>query len=612
MNLADIQDYTLNPNKPLLPKQQEGVRFLLTRRNAILAFQTGLGKTYTSCTALAHLQKLRDDIRGIIICPINALDAFEEALIDDLGYKEHEVGWLTNQRLEYDENLNKVFIISYPALDKYYILIEELNKRYILVAIIDEAHKLQADEKNSKQKALLSNLKRYFAVNWLLTATPLINSIEGLYNIITFLEPNFFGGKTAFWNRYIKYRLKDIWVKGGTKRKVREIIGYKNLDELNKRIQKICMMRQRKYNLKFAYISEKLTEEELSIYEKVSAGIINDDRRNFSARMHDLQRVVDNCYENEMISEYDSTKEKLLLKTLNKVMEKGYPIIIYCDYKDTVRRLEYVLKENKNNLNYNKIYKITGSVSKEERRYIKDNITSRDIIIITSAGSESINLQKSNCVLFYDIPYSIGTILQTIGRITRVDTKHKYQYIIVLYTKGTIDEYKYLLFLDHAKLIKDILGSDANLPVNNLREIDKKNLDKLRTQLLWHYKDDRKKLMKRKRKLIRNNLITVSTEDMIGEIGDYFINLNPITDVKNTKRIKYLTPSVELFNKLKSNKEFYTIFKNKYIDQLKSDNTQKVLTQMINSIVNNNKRIILVDDYNIGKIIKDFILENME
>lgn len=614
MKFVDIEDYTLNPKFPLLDEQQEGVRFLLTRSRAILAFQTGLGKTYTSLTALEHVLRLKSGIKGIIVCPVKALKAFRRELYGKLGYKEDEVGWATNQGFDVDEGTNKIIVFTYTSLEKYSDIIVRLSKRNHLVALMDEAHKLVSSK--TKIAELLGDLKSMFDIIWLCTATPLLNDIEGLYNIVGYLNKDLLGGsKTKFLNRYTLSKLKTIYLKGGKQQKVREITGYQNMDELKSRLEKICIVRQKKYNLKFGYLHKEMSEYEAALYEQVSSGIMSEEEESsFSGRMHDLQRLVDNSYTNDLINpslDSPNTKETLFLESLEKIFSKDYSVVVYCDYKDTVSRLKDVLERHRDRLNLNNVFEISGDVKVKDREAVEDAITERDVIIITSAGSESINLQKANCVMFYDIPFSVGTCLQVIGRITRVDTKHAFQYVFVLYVKGTIDEYKYLLFLDNANLIKQLIGSDANMP-SNLRELEKKNLEDIKTKLLWHYKDVGKKEINRKKKLIKNGMIVAESSNYLGELGNYYLNLNPFGISPNgTKRAKAILPSEEDLDLLIRDKSMGSIFRNKYIDKLKSKESKDFMCILVDKIVNKNEKFVFVDDYGIGSILREFIIDNV-
>ena len=98
-----------------------------------------------------------------------------------------------------------------------------------------------------------------------------------------------------------------------------------------------------------------------------------------------------------------STKEEALLSTLKMTQDRGYSTIIYADYTDTIDRLESLLSDRIGG----KVWKITGSINIRDREKIEDEIQPKDVVLITSAGTESINLQKCNCIIFYDISFSV-------------------------------------------------------------------------------------------------------------------------------------------------------------------------------------------------------------
>jgi len=594
----------------LSTEQIEGVEFLINRIVAILAFQTGLGKTLVSLTAMRVLQDKYGKARGIIVCPIKAVKIFKKELITRLGYAEHEIGLVTNQEMEYDINHNKIFIITNTALQKYYSIIPDLAARNKLVLIVDEAHQLQDNQ--SKFYTLLEEVKVFFTAIWFTTATPVLNDLDSLYNIVSFLDKKFFGTKTRFLDTYTKYVLKDIYIKGGKKRKVRDTTGYKNMGELKTKLESICIMRQRKYNLKFTNVSESLTPDEAAIYERVSEGIIGDEERTFGQRMHDLQRLVDNAYADDMVCELDSTKEKLLIKTLKALISKDFSAVVYVDYLDTIDRVEKVLYENQDEIGFNKIYQIKGSVDLKVREMVEDAIDKRDIILVTKAGTESINLQKANCVVMYDIPFSVKDCIQLIGRVTRMDTEHDVQYVVIIWTKGTIDEYKYLLFLDYANLVKQLLGADANLP-SNLQEIDRKNIQTLKDKLLWHYKDVDKKEINKKKKILKVNLVTCRSEEMNDHLATFYINLNPINQpIAKTKRMSIITPKEGDYDAFINGGLPFSVLRNRYIDNLKTPEGKIAMGTIVDAIINKGSIVVLVDDYGIGEAFRYYVLENVK
>ena len=138
----------------------------------------------------------------------------------------------------------------------------------------------------------------------------------------------------------------------------------------------------------------------------------------------------------------------------------------------------------------NNIYIINGQTSFKERGEIENKITDHDIIIITQAGTESINLQKADSVLFYDTPYSLIQVIQCIGRVTRTDTKFNKQYLHFIEAQGTVDTYRRLNVVKNASLITQLFGPISTLPIE-INLIDANMQKKLRNKLLWSFKSKR-------------------------------------------------------------------------------------------------------------------------
>ena len=98
--------------------------------------------------------------------------------------------------------------------------------------------------------------------------------------------------------------------------------------------------------------------------------------------------------------------------------------------------------------------------------------------------TESINLQKANTVIFYDIPFAIQTFIQMVGRVTRMDSKYDHQDIYFIEAEGTSDTYRRILLQMNGQLINQIFGKVNTLPLE-MKFIDKKIGKQLRDSLLW-------------------------------------------------------------------------------------------------------------------------------
>lgn len=614
------EDYRIQGDVEIADDQVEGIDFLLSHSGAILSFGTGMGKTLTSLVAMKILLDRFRNTKCVIVCPVKALKAFLREIFNRVGYTEDEVGIISTNKLEYDVIANKVFIFTDTNIEKYSELVAEIvaqgNK---VLLIIDEAHKLQ-DPESRFYKTML-DVKSICTVTWGLSATPILNDLDSLYNIVSFFSPGFLGTKRDFDNRYTKWHLKDIYVKGGKKKKVKELDGYKNLEELNDRLKNVMIVKQKQYNLKFGNICQELSAEEYEIYEKVSSGLLfeGDEKRSFSKRLHDLQRFVDRSYDGdesikELVGEYNSelysTKETMFINTLKKTLDQGYSVIVYADYHDTISRLHKVLMGNKKELGLGNIYEITGSIDIKTREMVEEKIGDRDVILITSAGSESINLQKANCVILYDIPFSVKTIIQVVGRVCRRDTKHKYQYILTLYTKGTVDEYKYKCFQSNLAMVQQSVGAGTDLPLEYIG-VEQKNIQELKDTMLWHYKGNGEKKKRRKIKKVIKDSISVSRVDEVKQkIARNKFLVEPIEcSDEDVSYVAQLCPDKDLYNRYVNKEIPFTVLRAKYLEFLRSDYGRKLIANIHSGVLKNQGGLVLVGNTDIPNVLLREVLD---
>ena len=108
----------------------------------------------------------------------------------------------------------------------------------------------------------------------------------------------------------------------------------------------------------------------------------------------------------------------------------------------------------------------------------------KTIVILTQAGRESMNLQKANNLIMYNIPYSTGSVLQLIGRITRIDTEYNEQNVYIIECIDTIDTYKQGLVASKIELFEAVFGEQTTMP--NFSD-DKFKIDTgaLKRKYLW-------------------------------------------------------------------------------------------------------------------------------
>ncbi len=513
-----VKDYTI-PNKKdyvLDEDQNEIVEKLLENDCFFNCSQTGIGKTLATLTAALHKKKEIPEAQFVIIVPNSATKAFVDTLDNIL---DEPYSLLTANR--FDDRKSVTFhIFNYSTLstnitninkndirtlNKYISFLYELRKsNENLYLILDEAHALQSPKTN--QYKVIYAIRSWFKGIWALTATPILNDLDGLYYMTNLVIPGYFKSIWSFKGKYQVMQERKQWVRqknGKAKQKsFLEVIGYKNLDLLKEAFNKISVIRAKIYDIELIYKSTKLDEGSIEFYRKASKGLFSGtqeekqekrekskkkEKRHWGARLHDLQRVVSNSHKDfKWIKDKDHLTEKeiLLLYTILEVIKKNEAMLIYFSYLETVERVKTLLNKVREPLGLGSIYEITGNISQVERREVESAIRPKDIVLITSAGTESINLQKANNIIFYEIPFSLREFVQACGRITRTNSKYEKFYVYILEAEGTIDTYKKNRVSKNALPLQIVIGGSGTLPTE-LLELSNRDIQDMKDEYLW-------------------------------------------------------------------------------------------------------------------------------
>jgi len=515
-----FKDYTLKNTRNIVftEDQNEIVDFLIKRQWAFNLAQTGFGKTLTSLSAYVHKFLTAEKTHCVIVIPVSAVKPFTDT-IGNIIRAPYNI-FTSEKKRTMDNALFSIF--TYSALsnglftkssrkritnDALDFLFDLKRTHENLWLIADEAHALQ--NTSTAQYKTINLIKKLMSGGWFLTATPILNDIDGLFNMVDLVIPGYFGNILDFSKDYKIIRTEKIWVKDrmgkAVQRVIPETIGFKNLDVLKERFSKIGIVKSKTYNVKFNYRSTKLSEGMLKYYKWAANGIFSGTEVNkksgrrtkdaelketqdaAGARLHDLQRVVSNSHPKfKAIKDPDlvTEKELLLIRTTEEVISRNEATLIFFSYRDSLDRVKYILERIKAKYSIAKILEVSGDVSQSQRKLVEDAITPGSVVLITTAGTESMNLQKANNIIFYEIPFSLRQFVQGIGRITRMDSKYNEFNVYILEAEGTIDTYKKLRLVANAEPIKAVIGGTNALPAEQLVLMlaDKKDM---KNEYLW-------------------------------------------------------------------------------------------------------------------------------
>lgn len=471
----------------LYPIQEQIVERLKKMKCAVIAPQTGIGKSICVLHLAKYLQNT-ENVKTIFCIPKSARASFEK----EMKYKLEEDYLMINT----DNPLKdltllkdyKFIFIEFSVLGNYVDSLVQLTKEYSSYIFIDEAHALCSPK--SAQTTYMRLIRNNCIGCYSITASPIMTSIDGLFYLYSFTFPTLgiFKSWFKFRNQFCITQDRTIRMMG-KKRIIKEIVGYKNMETLYDLLDKITIKEAIDYDVDYQFLKTDLDQDRVDQYKLAAKGIlISDEEKEWGPRLHDLQRVVDGLPQNdEDIKEYN--KVKLLISSLKEIMNRNEATLIYVEYTDTISYLKEILGRHKEDIGFNSIMVISGQEKEEKRQKIEQSIIPKDIVIITSAGKQSRNLQRANNLIFYNIPYSLGNVLQCSGRICRVDTKFKKQHFYILEVDHTIDTYRIALFKDHLSLLDRLLGKKCRGTLTcDYVEIDRMKMKELKKSLLWRTK----------------------------------------------------------------------------------------------------------------------------
>lgn len=486
--------FTTKPYK----HQMEGVIYGLEHESFLLGDDQGLGKT-KEIIDLAMCRKQTDGLKHcLIICgingnkynwsdevkihsredswilgtrftkrpPIKMIEGSTKDKMEDLNNVPHQFFWITNIETlrggSFKEKQGKRTVIRFPIAEK----IQELCDRGIIGMIaFDEAHK--AKNPDSQQgKALLSIDCKGPKIP--MSGTFVLNNPLDLY-----LPLRWSGFETHSFYAY-KQHYCTMGGFGG-----KEIIGYKNLDELRSMVSKVMLRRVKGDVLDLppkvhtiewvdAYPEQKSLYKDVrdQVRDNIDKVKVHPDPLSEMLR---LRQVTG--YPGILSSTVTkSAKMDRMEELVEEEVSVGGKAIIFSNWSEMTNVIRHKLKK------YNPAY-ITGEVGSVQRMEEKDRFQNdpncKVMIGTIGALGTGFTLTAAQLVIFVDEPWNRGIKDQAEDRAHRIGTRGTVRIVTIL-TRDTVDEGVYNLVQKKGKM--------ADLLVDG--KVDGKNVDNVLSYLL--------------------------------------------------------------------------------------------------------------------------------
>ena len=250
-------------------------------RGAILADEVGLGKTIEAGIILSQLWS-ENRKRILIVTPASLRRQWQDELLIKFGL-ESEV-WDGPSFLNQVNAGNKIpltyegiFIISYHFA---YSHLELINKQPWNAVVIDEAHRFRRVYRGRDASKMAYDIREAIKnkPKVLLTATPLQNSLEELYGIVSFIDDKLLGTPYSFRSKFVEPIKKQTDFAAQRLDELKRMIRGES-DEDPNAISGVITRTLRKQVLEYVPFTERSsftfdftpTDEEVELYESVSA-----------------------------------------------------------------------------------------------------------------------------------------------------------------------------------------------------------------------------------------------------------------------------------------------------------------------------------------------------
>ena len=441
--------------RKLYEHQKEGIKFLVSRKKAILADDMGLGKTLQSVmgTLAAESKKV------LIICPSSTKINWERE-INMFG--EYDTSIISGRKWK----PAKYTIINYDILKNFHTVkkrgekpIEELTNildEKFDTLIVDEAHYLKNHQ--SIRGSIVTDLvkKNAFENVWLLTGTPVANRPKDLYNLLKIIGHPLSDNWQFYVKRYCDAKNFKKKMKNGKIKNIWVIDGNSNLNELSIRIKNKVLRRMKEDVLDMPEktiipVFNELTSKEWVEYDNLWEEYLikRQEQKKRGNPQRDLVELI-------LLRQFIALKAiPNTIELAENALEEGKKIIIFTTFTDELLELQEHFG--------NQCVVHNGSMGDKDKQFSVDefqNNPKKKVFIgnIMSAGV-GITLTAADTVIFNSFDWVPGNNEQAEDRSYRIGQKNNVSVYYQLF-EDTISTRMWYTLKHKKNVIDQIIGNN--------------------------------------------------------------------------------------------------------------------------------------------------------
>lgn len=430
------------------------------RGRAVLADEVGLGKTIEAGLILKEYIVRRLAKSALILVPAPLTEQWRWELADKVALDCHVFRSGDDWR-EHERIIASLDTARRPEHARV------LQKRAWDVVIVDEAHRLK--NRHTYSWRLVDGLQKKYLL--LLTATPIQNDLEELYNMMTLLQPGLLQTYNTFKRQYVQDKRSP-----------------KQIEKLRCQIEQVVVRTTRADSgLNWPRrivrtVSVPFTRAERHFYTKVVAFARavfaqGDEKTNVlplilllrelcsspeavyrtltalaaPGRLNEVYRRQANSLAEEAGRLFGRSSK--LQVAVDWLKNSSDPIIVFTQFRATQKALAGALAKGGI-----PVFLFHGEMDGDERQETLARFRrTGGVLISTEAGSEGQNLQFCRALINYDLPWNPMRVEQRIGRVHRLGQKSDVL-IVNFVTPDTMEMHVFRLLHEKIKLFEQVIG----------------------------------------------------------------------------------------------------------------------------------------------------------
>lgn len=458
-DISHYKEFDVKIPQQLLPYmrsyQVDALRWLsvLAKYNfsGVLADDMGLGKSLEIISLIINDSTSKP---SLIVCPKSlAYNWKNEFLKWNTNIEVINITGFSNDRKRIINNIDCdkkiIYISSYDSLKND---LENYNDKKFRFMILDEAQVI----KNHLTLKAQSVKKIQSELRFVLTGTPIENTVVDLWSIFDFLMPNYLYNYANFKKQYEKEitinHNKDV-INSLVKKITPFILRRTKQDTLNDLPEKIELIR-------FA----EMDVEQRKVYEaqllSTKDAIINKSSK--IEILSCLTRLRQICVSPSLFMDNysgESAKIELLISLLNELIENNHKILVFSQFTKSFDLIYKRLEEN--NIAY---FTLTGKTEAKDRvemanKFNSDDSQEKVFLISLKAGGTGLNLVGADVVIHLDPWWNVAAENQASDRAHRIGQKRVVN-VIKIVCENTIEQKVLELQELKKQIINDVIANN--------------------------------------------------------------------------------------------------------------------------------------------------------